>query len=76
VSGKRKAPPAETGDEPKYLQELIARRARVLVRTTADDEHEGIIEYYDHSFVRLTREQDGKANLFLFKHDLKYIHEI
>ncbi len=33
----------------------------------------GTIEYYDQSFIRLTR--DGEANLFIFKHDIKYLAE-
>jgi host factor-I protein len=33
----------------------------------------GVIEYYDVSFIRLTR--DGEPNLFIFKHDIKYIQE-
>ena len=35
------------------------------------EEVAGAIEYYDHSFIRLTR--DGEPNLFIFKHDIKYI---
>ena len=34
----------------------------------------GTIEYYDVSFIRLTR--DEGPNLFIFKHDIKYIYEI
>ena len=33
----------------------------------------GVIEYYDQSFIRLTR--DGEPNLFIFKHEIKYIQE-
>ena len=33
----------------------------------------GTIEYYDQSFIRLTR--DGQPNLFIFKHEIKYIVE-
>ena len=35
------------------------------------EEVAGIIEYYDQSFIRLTRK--GEPNLFIFKHDIKYI---
>ncbi len=34
----------------------------------------GTIEYYDHSFIRITRDQ--LPNLFIFKHDIKYIQEL
>ena len=33
----------------------------------------GIVEYYDRSFIRLTRQ--GLPNLFIFKHDIKYLQE-
>jgi len=37
------------------------------------DEVTGTIEYYDQSFIRLTR--DGEPNLFIFKHEIKYLAE-
>jgi len=37
------------------------------------EEVAGVIEYYDASFIRLTRR--GQPNLFIFKHDIKYIQE-
>jgi host factor-I protein len=43
------------------------------VRLTSNEEVSGVIEYYDHSFIRLTRE--GQPNLFIFKHDIKYLFE-
>ena len=39
-----------------------------------NEEFDGTIEYYDASFIRLTR-VDG-PNLFIFKHDIKYLYEI
>ena len=33
----------------------------------------GVIEYYDQSFIRITRK--GQPNLFIFKHDIKYLQE-
>ena len=32
-----------------------------------------MIEYYDHSFIRITRQ--GAPNLFIFKHDINYLVE-
>ena len=40
---------------------------------TDGEEVNGVIEYYDQSFIRLTRE--GEPNLFIFKHDIKYLVE-
>ena len=45
----------------------------VRVKLTGGEEVAGVIEYYDQSFIRLTRE--GEPNLFIFKHDIKYIME-
>ena len=33
----------------------------------------GTVEYYDQRFIRITRK--GEANLFIFKHDIKYFYE-
>lgn len=37
------------------------------------EEVAGVIEYYDQSFIRITRK--GEPNLFIFKHDIKYLRE-
>jgi host factor-I protein len=72
-SGKSTRPPEQTFQEPKYLKQLIENGTVVRVKLTDGEEVAGIIEYYDHSFIRLTRE--GEPNLFIFKHDIKYIME-
>jgi len=46
----------------------------VRVKMMDGEEVGGTIEYYDQSFIRLTR--DGAPNLFIFKHDIKYIEEV
>jgi host factor-I protein len=43
------------------------------VKLNGGEEVSGTIEYYDQSFIRLTRQ--GEPNLFIFKHDIKYIVE-
>ena len=35
---------------------------------------EGIIEFYDDAFLRITR--NGAPNLFIYKHDIKYLYEV
>ena len=57
----------------KYLRKLIEQETPITVKLTGGEEVRGTIEYYDHSFIRLTRE--GAPNLFIFKHDIKYIVE-
>lgn len=74
ATSKTKAP-EQTFQEPKYLKTLVDGKARVRVKLADNEEFEGIIEFYDESFLRLTR-GDGQPNLFLYKHDIKYLHEI
>ena len=66
-------PPEQTFEEVKYLKTLIDREATVRVKLTGNEEVEGVIEYYDVSFIRLTRRKE--PNLFIFKHDIKYLYE-
>lgn len=70
---KSKAPD-QTLEEVNYLRRLIEERTPVRVRLSDNQEVEGIIEFYDANFIRLTREHD--PNLFLFKHDIKYLYEL
>ncbi len=66
-------PPEQTLEEVKYLRYLIDQEIPVRVRMRTNEEFSGTIEFYDSSFIRLTRE-DG-PNLFIYKHDIKYILE-
>jgi sRNA-binding regulator protein Hfq len=70
---KTKAP-EQTYEEVKYLRHLIENRIPVGVCLTGGELVTGIIEFFDVSFIRITRE-DG-PNLFLFKHDIKYLYEL
>lgn len=66
-------PPEQTFAEVKYLRYLIEQGIPVRVRLRSNEEFSGTIEFYDSSFIRLTR-ADG-PNLFIYKHDIKYLHE-
>ncbi len=66
--------PDHTHHEVEYLKDLIDKKARVHVKLVDNEEVDGIVEFYDARFIRLTRE--GKPNLFLFKHDIKYLYEL
>lgn len=66
--------PDQTFEEVKYLRHLIEDRVPVKVRLSDNQEVAGIVEFYDANFIRITRE--GEPNLFLFKHDIKYLYEI
>jgi host factor-I protein len=69
---KTKAP-EDTFEEVKYLRHLIDEGIPVLVRLSNNEEVNGLIEFFDQSFIRITR--PGEPNLFLFKHDIKYLYE-
>ena len=66
--------PEQTFEEVRYLRKLIEDRTPVRVRLTSNEDVEGTVEYYDVSFIRLTRNRE--PNLFIYKHDIKYLFEI
>ena len=65
--------PEHTFEESKYLKRLIEKGTAVRVRLSNNEEISGVVEYYDASFIRVTRH--GQPNLFIFKHDIKYLVE-
>jgi host factor-I protein len=73
-SAKSARAPEQTFEEAKYLKHLIENATPVRVKLEDGEEVAGTIEYYDQSFIRLTRK--GEPNLFIFKHDIKYIQEV
>jgi host factor-I protein len=72
-SAKSARAPEQTFEEAKYLKQLIENATVIRVKMEDGEEVVGTIEYYDQSFIRLTRK--GEANLFIFKHDIKYLTE-
>ncbi len=73
AKSKTKAP-EQTFEEVKYLKHLIENDVLVRVRLTNNEEVDGRVEFFDAHFIRLTR--DGGPNLFIFKHDIKYLYEV
>ena len=71
--GKAGRAPEQTFEEAKYLKKLIESATLVRVKMEDGEEVVGTIEYYDQSFIRLTR--PDQPNLFIFKHDIKYLQE-
>lgn len=55
------------------MRYLIDNEIPVRVRLTTNEELSGVIEFYDAAFIRLTRQ--GNPNLFIYKHDIKYLFE-
>ena len=72
-TSKTKAP-EQTFEEVRFLRNLSEKQVLVRVRLTDNSEVEGTIEFYDVDFIRLTRK--GEPNLFLYKHDIKYLYEV
>lgn len=70
---KKTKPVEQTFQEPKYLRQLIERKTPIRVKLADNQEVAGTVEYYDVNFIRLTR--DDGPNLFIFKHDIKYLYE-
>jgi len=73
-SAKSARAPEQTFEEARYLKHLIENATPIRVKLADGEEVAGTIEYYDQSFIRLTRR--GEPNLFIFKHDIKYIQEV
>jgi host factor-I protein len=67
-------PPEQTFQEVKYLRYLVEHEIPVCVKLVDNEEVSGIVEFYDQGFIRITRE--GAPNLFVFKHDIKYLFEL
>lgn len=70
---KASRPPEQTFEEIKYLKHLIEKKIPVRVKLSDNETVEGVVEYYDQRFIRITR--TGEPNLFIFKHDIKYLYE-
>ena len=73
ASSKTKAP-EQTFEESKYLRRLADAKTPVRLKLADNSEIIGTIEFFDESFLRLTR--DGEPNLFIYKHDVKYLWEL
>lgn len=65
--------PDQTFEEVKYLKQLIENQTPVVVKLSDNEVVRGTVEYFDQRFIRVTRA--GLPNLFVFKHDIKYLAE-
>ena len=72
---KSKAP-AQTFEEVKYLRRLVDTAKIIRIKLVSGEEVEGYLEYWDAHFLRLTREDRGEPNLFIFKHEIRYLYEV
>jgi sRNA-binding regulator protein Hfq len=65
--------PEQTFQEVTYLRHLIDKQVPVRIRLSNNEEVQGLVEFFDVNFIRVTR--SGSPNLFLYKHDIKYLYE-
>jgi host factor-I protein len=72
ATAKTKAPD-QTFEEIRFLKRLVENRTPVRIKLGDNEVVSGIIEFYDANLIRVTR--DGQPNLFVYKHDIKYLTE-
>lgn len=72
ATAKTKAP-EQTFEEVRFLKRLVESKAHVRIKLGDNEEISGIVEFYDANLIRVTR--DGHPNLFVYKHDIKYLTE-
>jgi host factor-I protein len=65
--------PEQTFAEVAYLRQLVESQVPVSIRLASNEVLQGQVEFFDDTFLRLTR--TGQPNLFVFKHDIKYLYE-
>jgi hypothetical protein len=66
--------PDRTFAEARYFDHLIEDKVPIRIRLLDDQHVEGTMEFYDARFIRLTR--SDAPNLFLYKHEIKYLQEL
>ena len=52
---------------------MVENKTPVRIKLGDNEEISGVIEFYDANLIRVTR--DGHPNLFVYKHDIKYLTE-
>ena len=54
--------PEQTFEEAKYLKQLIENSTPIRVKLEDGEEVVGTIEYYDQSFIRITRKGEPNSS--------------
>ena len=74
AGGKKVAPPEQTHAENFYYQKQIATQTPLVVVLQNGEEVHGVLEWYDRSCLKLTRD-GGKSNLLIYKQAIKYMYK-
>jgi host factor-I protein len=68
---RKRVPPEQTNAEAFYYKKQMDNRTPMVVVLQDGEELRGVIEWYDRSCIKLHR--DGAPNLFVLKHNVKYM---
>jgi len=71
-AGKKTAPPEQTNAENFYYQKQMQSRTPMVIVLRDGEEVHGIIEWYDKTCIKITRE-DGGPNLMIYQPAIKYM---
>ena len=71
AAGKKTAPTEQTNAENFYYQKQMQSKTPMVVVLRDGEEVHGIIEWYDKSCLKLTR--NGAPNLMIYKPAIKYM---
>jgi len=70
--GRKVAPPEQTNAENFYYQKQMQSKTPMVIVLRDGEEIHGIIEWYDKTCIKVTRE-DGGPNLMIYKPAIKYM---
>ncbi len=71
-AGRKAAPPEQTNAENFYYQKQMQSRTPMVIVLRDGEEVHGIIEWYDKTCIKVTRENGG-PNLMIYKPAIKYM---
>jgi host factor-I protein len=71
--GKKPSPPEQTNAENFYYQKQMQSKTPMVIVLRDGEEIRGIIEWYDKSCLKVTR--NGAANLMVYKPSIKYMYK-
>jgi host factor-I protein len=71
--GRKAAPPEQTNAENFYYQKQMQSKTPMVVVLGDGEEIRGVIEWYDKSCIKLTR--NGQSNLLIYKPAIKYMYK-
>jgi len=71
--GRKASPPEQTNAENFYYQKQMQSKTPMVIVLRDGEEVHGIIEWYDKSCIKVTR--NGSANLMVYKPSIKYMYK-